>query len=414
MKTIIFSILVFALPASIPAQESETLERFKNVPWQDNGVITDQNGNVAKNNETQGNTKMLDVDNLWGEKLGPRFEGWYTRITDQDGRRTFAFIAGSFLSEGIPFSPKQAMPGYIAILVSDGTGKTLKVYETFPEKTSLSINGKKVFNENPLAYSPTGLSKDGPRADFTWASQGYGHINNKDFALSIPGEIDIKGTFGEPVYWNNSKNGSPEGIAVEIPLVPIHWYVHSLGSPSNYEYNVPKEKISVKSSGYAHIEKNWGKSFPRKWIWSEGISDNNASHYAFGGGEVNFGAFNMTSFLVGFHTQKISLDFKPQQGTLFKTFINGCNGTFSMVIARYGKQLVIDSSAEAKSFGKVSIPTAKGFVANGGAESFSARTTIEAYEIDVAGNSTLVEKKTFANSALEFGGNYMCGGFDNF
>ena len=411
MKAFIFAILVFAAPTCMQAQESGILEKFQNVPWQENGAVIGTSGIPAKNSETQNGRKMLDIDNLRGEKLGPRFEGWYTRITDRDGRRTFAFVGGSFLPGGIPFSQTQAMPGYLAILVSDGSGKALKVYETFPEKTALSINGKRVFNENPVESCSTRFSNDCPRADFTWAAQGYGYINNRNFALDIPGEINIKGSFGEPVYWNNSKNGSPEGITVEIPFVPIHWYVHSLGSPTNYEYNIPQEKISVKSSGYAHIEKNWGKSFPSKWMWSEGITDNNNSHYAFGGGEVDFGAFKMTSYLVGFHTQKISLDFKPQQGTFFKTFINGCNGNFSMVIARYGKQLVIDSSTDAKSFGKVTIPTAKGFARNGGVESFSARTTIEAYEVGVTGNSTLIEKKTFTNSALEFGANYMCGGF---
>ena len=397
MKNLIFVLLSFALPPGTWAQEGGLPAGFRDIPWQKNEII-------SETPEARQDGRAISRGILGGAKTGPRFEGWYTRITNKDGDRTIAFITGSFLPGGVQFSPALAMPGYLAVLISDGAQKALKVYEAFPESTAVSVNGKKVFNENPLEISLSGL-----RADFEWTAQGCGYISNKSFALEIPGEISVRGNFGTPVYWNNDISASPEGIAAHIPLVPVHWYVHSLGSPSDYEYAIPREGISVISSGYAHIEKNWGKSFPDKWIWSEGITDGNGSHYAVAGGEVDLGAFKMTAFLAGFHTQKTSLDFKPQQGTLFKTIIDGCSGTFSMVLARPGKRLIIDSGADPKTFGKVSIPTAGGFTANGGAESFSARTTIEAYDIDFSGKPTLIEKKTFDNSALEFGANYMCG-----
>ncbi|MCG2725210.1 MAG: tocopherol cyclase family protein [Elusimicrobia bacterium] len=398
MKNFVFALLILVLPAALQAQESEALKKLQNIPWQKNEFIDDNLGVFS-------DEKGL----IFGEKSGPRFEGWYTRITDQDGQRSFAFIVGSFLPDGVSFSPSQSMTGYIAVLISDISGKTLRVYETFPEKTNLSVNGKKVFNENPLEHCSEG--SDCRRSDFEWTAQGYGRVDNKGFSLEIPGEINIKGDFGEPIYWNGERNASPEGMATYISLMPIHWYVHSLGSLTKYEYNITAENISVKSLGYAHIEKNWGRSFPRKWIWSQGITGDNSSHYALAGGEIDLGVFKMTAFLAGLHTPKISWDFKPQQGTVFKAIINSCAGTFSIALARPGKTLFIESVANLNTFGKVSIPTSSGFVTGGGAESFSAKTTIEAYKINMAGTSTLVEKKIFNNSALEFGANYMCGGF---
>ncbi|MCK5584072.1 MAG: hypothetical protein KAI33_09780, partial [Elusimicrobiales bacterium] len=392
----VFAMLIFILPAMAQAQESEALKKLQDIPWQENRFIDDK---------LEGDEKFLG----FGEKSGPRFEGWYTRITDQDGRRTFAFIVGSFLPAGASFSKSQPMPGYISVLVSNRAGETLRVYETFPKKTVLSVNGKTELNQNPLERCYEG--ENCWRSDFTWSAEGYGSVNNSGFSLKIPGEIDIKGDFSEPVYWNGKRNASPEGAVTNISFMPIHWYVHSLGSKANYEYNIPKENISVESSGYAHIEKNWGRSFPSKWIWSQGIGDNNNSHYAIAGGEVDFGIFKMTAFLAGFHTPKISWDFKPQQGTVFKALINGCEGTFSIALASRGRNLIIESAANINTFSKVSIPTPEGFVSDGGEESFSATTTIEAYEVNMAGVHRLVEKKTFKNAALEFGADYMCGGF---
>jgi tocopherol cyclase-like protein len=384
----------FVLPTAL--QETSILNKLQDLPWQENGIIT----------------KTLDGENKLfglGEKLKPRFEGWYTRITDKDGERSFAFIVGSFLPAGASFSESKPMPGYIAVLISDGEGKTLKVYETFPKNTVLSVNGETALNQNPLENCSADSNLC--QSNFHWSAEGYGSVNNSSFSLKIPGEINIKGNFSEPIYWDGERNGSPEGMATNISILPIHWYVHSLGSQSKYEYNIPSENISVKSSGYAHIEKNWGNAFPSKWIWSEGITDDNASHYALGGGEINMGAFKMTAFLVGIHTSKISWDFKPQQGTVFKTQINSCSGNFSIALARPGRKLIIESKADINTFAKVSIPTPTGFVSGGGVESFSATTTIEAYKVNILGIHTLVEKKTFKNAALEFGSNYMCGGF---
>lgn len=392
MKALII-VLVFGLSlASFAQAESENTEKLKNYSWSSFKDYPASN--------------FVETD----AKYGPRFEGWYTRITDRDGKRSMAFIVGSFLHKGELYMPWKPMPGYVAVLINDEIKGTLKVFETFPDETNLSVNGQFVFNKNPLED----CEDDDCQTNFSWSAPGFGHVDEQGFNLRIPGEIKIKGKFSNPIYWNNDIKNSPEGMASEFSFVPIHWYVHSLGSKTNFEYEYENGNIKRKSSGYAHIEKNWGRSFPKKWIWSEGITENNSSHYALGGGEVKIGAIAMNSFLVGFRTPKISWDFKPQQGTVFKTFINACQGSFTMVIARFGKQLVIDSSADKKTFSRVSIPTERGFVQNGAEESFSAKTTIEAFAVDLKGRSTLVEKKTFHNAALEFGGKHMCGGFNGF
>src|SRR3989339_157784 len=336
-------------------------------------------------------------------KLGPRFEGWYARISDRDGKRSIALIVGSFLETKIPFSPHIPMPGYLAILVSDGVNE-LKVYETFPNKTSLTINEEATFNENPIARcGPWQLNIC---SNFSWDAPGFGHIDNESFDLTIPGEINFSGNFSNPIYWMDNPLKTPEGMATHLQVIPIHWYVHSLGSISEYSYQIDQGP-TIHSSGYAHIEKNWGKSFPSRWIWSEGISDDNKAHYALAGGEVKMAGVNLTAFLAGIHTSKIKWDFRPQQGTLFKSIINGRRRTLSLIMAKPGKQLVIESSAPKKSFAYVSIPTANGFVKNGGIESFLATTSLYAYEVDVSGKATLVESKIFNNAALEFGANYM-------
>jgi hypothetical protein len=385
MKILLAFALNFLLFLEAHAQ-SNILEEFKKIPFKANSYPEVKNKAIFDTN------------------YGPRFEGWYTRITDQDGKHSVAFIVGSFLQQDTPFDPNGSMPGYMAVLVKDEENGEVKVYENFPSDTYLSVNGKSEMNQNPIkiCYETSGCAN----TEFSWNSPSLGYINNEKFNITIPGEISIKGNFKNPIYWNNSHRAGPEGIVSNLPFFPLHWYVHSLGSQADYQYKIPSENIEVKSKGFAHIEKNWGTAFPEKWIWSEGISDNNSSHYALAGGELNLG-LKINSFLVGFRTNKISYEFRPQQGAFFKTLINPCQGRFAIVIAKLGQKLVIESKANPKTFGKVSIPTVNGFIKDGAVESFAAKTSITAYSIDFAGNSTEVEHK---NAALEFGGDYMCGG----
>ena len=73
--------------------------------------------------------------------------------------------------------------------------------------------------------------------------------------------------------------------------------------------------------------------------------------------------------------------------------------------------LKIKASAHVDTFETVAIPTENGFEP-GAVESFLTKVKVYAYKhspiLGLFGIERLIEKKTFKNAALEFGGSYRC------
>eukprot|EP00775_Hariotina_reticulata_P005175 gene5175-5413_t len=81
--------------------------------------------------------------------------------------------------------------------------------------------------------------------------------------------------------------GSPQGLLHLIPGIGLHWYVHSTATPVEYKFQVASAGSGSSGSacntprvlqgrGIAHIEKNWGGSFPRSFLWSQGFATGNS------------------------------------------------------------------------------------------------------------------------------------------
>lgn len=330
----------------------------------------------------------------------PRFEGWYMRVTDREGSRSIAVIGGSFMNSHGDEIPYRPMSGYLAVLVSEGDGAKTIVYEAFPQETTYITNFEGRFGTKNLFEG----------TKFLWRANGYGSMSDAHVSVTIPNQVNFELSIFNRLDWNKEKNEGPEGVILYFPMVPIHWFVHSLGSDSNYDITYQTADGLQKASGvgYTHQEKNWGEAFPTAWIWSQGVGADNESQYALAGGKVDLKAVKFTSWLVGTRSKNYKWDYRHSMaGTTFTAYIDACEGSFKL-IAKHGDRLtVIKATAPLKSFGYVSIPTEKGFQAHGGVESFSAQVTIENFQ-----NNSLLERLSFKNAALEFGARYMCGGWE--
>ena len=65
---------------------------------------------------------------------------------------------------------------------------------------------------------------------------------------------------------------TPEGaLAQLVHLLPLHWNVFSTASTAAYSVTLGDRVLSA-GTGIAHMEKNWGASFPRGWTWVQGFS----------------------------------------------------------------------------------------------------------------------------------------------
>lgn len=336
---------------------------------------------------------------------GPWFEGWYTRISDQDGSRSLAVIVGSHLPEGEEYQPGECLPGYIQILFSEGDGFPVQTYEAFPECTYALIDGK------PVDRTQTRNAQ----SDFEWTGIGYGTITEDTIDLAIPGAARVWARFFQRLSWGSIFGGiGPEGLLGLMPL-PMHWYVYSLGSVAEYEYETLTGDhigVLIEGMGYAHQEKNWGTAFPRAWMWLEGIRPENQSHIVSGGGILSIGPMSFRPWILGYHSPSLSWDFNfAKLGTIFEKEIDACKGYFHLIARTPTRTLDITATGPKGSFASIGIPSTEGFVSNGAIESFSATIEVKAYRhgplTGLFGPGRLVEKQVFTNAVLEFGAEYQ-------
>ena len=338
-------------------------------------------------------------------KTGPWSEGWYYRITDHENNRVIACIGGIYLSPETEYEPGIELPGYIAILISTGSGGPLTVYEAFPENIIMYSHGEPV-SSNPGYFTP---------ADFEWKAEGFGTITQDYVDLNIPGVVELQADFSNRIPWMYKKHASPEGLLAFLPDLPLHWYVYSLGSETDYEITIfeDDEEIALDGNGYAHQEKNWANSFPGSWIWTQGVNEDNTVQYVLSGGVVDSGSPEKTLWIVGYFSENLQWDFRGSDlGTSFETNFDACSGTFNLTAKNPLHTLIINVKADLNTFNHVAIPTEEGFKSDA-VESFEATTTIEAYiHYPFGGLSViekLVEKRVLHNASLEFGGDYQCG-----
>lgn len=360
------------------------------------------------NNKVQSKNEIIDIrKSPMNPHIPPKnnswFEGWYYRITDNINSRTIAVVVGSYIPEHVEYIPGKKLQGYLAIIIQE-KNSTMKVYERYLENTYLISNGDYLLKKSNFS-SP---------ADFEWRAEGIGYLSQDSVDLNIKDSISLQITGGERIPWNKMvKESGPEGVLNFVPSLPLHWYVYSLGTETEYDIKLYDNNRTLNGSGFMHQEKNWGVEFPEAWIWSQGVSDNNSSHFSLSGGIVSMTGISITTWLVGYFSDKIKWDFKIiEPGTIFDWDINACEGKFNFIAKTPVRTLKVKAYAPIDSFETISIPTENGFEP-GAVESFRSTIEISAYTHDplfgLFGFENLIERKIFRNAALEFGGDYRCG-----
>jgi hypothetical protein len=331
-------------------------------------------------------------------RKGPWFEGWYARSTDLGGKRSIAVIVGSHVPQDQNPSPDQSLAGYIGILYSEGDGSPTRTWTFFPGATTMKKNGAAVTSD------PNILKRDD--ADFSWEADGYGSFHNNHLAFSIPGQVEVEMDFSEGKSWNEGALPlGPEGYLAGLP-VPLHWYVKSLNSPSNYRlkvWNSDGSEAIVEGKSQTHIEKNWGAGFPKAWNWLQGVSIQDDAQLVLGGGTLGLLGVDVKAWLAGYRSAKESWDLRSSDpSTRIVIEEDSCSGSFRMIAKRIDLEVEVIASAPKGSFGPVAVPTPEGFVPDLGVESFSAKIEVLTYRRGVRGKK-LTDQRTFTNGALEFG-----------
>jgi hypothetical protein len=157
------------------------------------------------------------------------------------------------------------------------------------------------------------------------------------------------------------------------------------------------------------MEKNWGSSFPKGWIWAEGMHIQGSKPdvlLALAGGFANVAGIEVPNqYLIGYRSPILTWNFRPQDPAIFTVNqIDACQGVFSLTASSLGKKLQIDIKADPKSFSSVDGPTGTGFQKDS-VESYTAQITISAF---TGLTGQLAEKQVLNGAAIEFGGVFQC------
>jgi hypothetical protein len=70
----------------------------------------------------------------------------------------------------------------------------------------------------------------------------------------------------------------PAGCVAGLPaiLTGLHWFVHSMATPMRFTL-IQAGQPPVQGLALAHMEKNWGQSFPSRWHWAQGLNVSSGS-----------------------------------------------------------------------------------------------------------------------------------------
>lgn len=337
------------------------------------------------------------VSQKWPKK-GPWFEGWYIRVTDPDNKRSFAFIVTGYSgSESLKLDiDKSELNSYQTLMIdSPNDLKEPLVMERFLKKSNVgpfwqSIESQSFLNRNS-------------------AHLNFNSLKSEAHENGLSAELKIK--WSNDKLWNKSLPGwGPGGWVTYQDWFPLQWFVQSLGSKAEYQielndtegkYGPAGSKIILKGSGFAHVEKNWGKKFPASYMWLQGTSKDNTSHIAIAGGELEMNPLKINTYLVGYRSAKYQVDFNLGQffETSFQTTADACKGRFELQAQNSSYRLRVEALAKPETFFWLSTPSENQYQRKGTVQSFQTEIRASLYQ-----HGELLETLTFTDSALEFGG----------
>lgn len=316
-------------------------------------------------------------------KQGPWFEGWYARITDHREQRSVAFILTSF-RRGTEIA------GYESLILHDPKIGKPMVWERFPDRTHIGP-----FYQNP--ESGNELRKESVRLQYSAEGSNGSRL--------LP--VEMIAAWGNPKPWSRELSSwGPAGWVTFLRWFPLQWFVYSLGSEVRYKITLEQADgtpLVLAGSGSLHMEKNWGRNFPKAYMWLQATSADHSSHLAIAGGKMEFGPLFLETYLVGYRSPRYQVDFRLGQAlnTEFASRRSPCEGKYELMAQNNLYHLRVDSHAEPSSFFGLSTPDKNSYVPNHAMQSFASRTRARLFQ-----RGRLLETLYFENSALEFGGEF--------
>lgn len=180
-------------------------------------------------------------ENFHGEgKRGNFFEGWYYKVADSELGFAMAFIPGIFISKD-----ESRHHSFLQAIDTASNGAVFAGYP--PEEFS--------FSSNPFSVRVS---------DFLFTKEGI-KANLQDEFVSLKADLKFSGLNPWPVTF---KSPGIMGWYSYIPFMQCNHGVMSLDHEVTGEITLNGKEYRLKSArGY--IEKDWGSSFPKSYVWMQ-------------------------------------------------------------------------------------------------------------------------------------------------
>ena len=296
------------------------------------------------------------------------FEGWYFKIVDVAEENVFAFIPAVFLS-----GDKGKSHSFIQVL--DGIKMEPYYHRYGVEKF---VAGKEEFK---LDLAGSYFSKDIIRLD----------INS--YEQSIKGELSFSGHKPWPVSFTAP---GAMGWYAYIPLMECYHGVLSFDHRIEGSLVIDGREVDF-TGGRGYLEKDWGKSFPKAWLWMQ------SNHFEVAGTSLMAsiaiipwlkGFFR--GFIVGFYHQDNLYRFTSYNRSKIELFTIDEQDNIIIELVNKDYRLWIYSNADAGA-GLLYGPYKNEMVGNV-KESLTAEITVELIELETG---ELVFTGTGRNSGME-------------
>lgn len=335
---------------------------------------------------------------------GSKFEGFYSRILLETGETlvlVFCWVTGATNRPQLVHISHHP-PSGLSHLQSF-------TYELFPNTfhTSLRPTHSRVHGLQSFSIRAEGIGEMAVTPDILEYRIAYDDL-----------KVTLKLAGHTPWLPRKPFSGPMGYIANLWNLLPLCWHVRSISSHAEYDISHAGRQLS--GTGIAHVEKNWGVSFPRGWIWCQAFpsASSEGRSICLAGGTALPGVH---AYLIGYRSPKVNWDFRPPYSMaigpispFLSVQIDSQHGTIRLATWTLKRKLCINITAPPDSFFSISVPFKYGHQLGYAFESFQAKVWIQAwYRMWPWDEYTCIDEGYCGASldgsgcaALEFGGSF--------
>lgn len=202
----------------------------------------------------------MSTFNFQGKKSSNYFEGWYTRILDENNGINYAVIFAVTYYENDP---------HAFIQIFDQNKKT-NVYLRYPAESFKAHDGVVFIEENRLSLDTLKIQSNDYDID---VNMSHHDLLNQKSAMGFLEKMPLE-CYQEVLYLNAQVKGTLK---------------------ANNEFYI--------IDGFSYMEKTYGKNFPKRWFWLQAYHQETAFSFTLAGGSVptlffyKFGFFIIIKYL---------------------------------------------------------------------------------------------------------------------